>query len=134
MHPAPIVRASAGEDMVDALTGDLLAIDVAKPSTGQPETRLLQPRDDVDQADARQELRHAEGIEIGPGGHAPAPGGLQPIVEEFTLSLRHQLSSKSSPGQHRFPPSASRNRPRESPLGQDYVQFGLGTQVFGADS
>jgi hypothetical protein len=98
-HPGvdvvPIVSASTGKHPVDPLAGDLLTVNITEPRAGQSEPRLAQTFGQVDKPNARKKLGDAERIDVGAGRHAAGTRGLQPIIVEFALTLRHQLSPKS---------------------------------------
>ena len=64
MNVPPVVRGGAGEHEVEPLAGDLLAVDVAKPSACQSEPRFAQSIGQIDQADAGEQLGNPERIDI----------------------------------------------------------------------
>src|SRR4029079_4672761 len=94
MHALPILGARPGKHALHPLAGDLLAIDVVQPRAGKSEPSAFEPAADIDQADARKELRDGEWVYVGAVGDAAGSRGALPIVVELTLSLRHQLCSK----------------------------------------
>jgi hypothetical protein len=89
MDASPIRRAIPGKHLADALPRDFFAVDVPQPRPGQPKQALVEAVPEIDQPEMRKETRHFERIEIGPRRHGTLTGRLQPIIEEFTLSLCH---------------------------------------------
>jgi len=130
MDAAPIRGAVPGKHLVDALTGDFFAVDVAQPRSRQPEQALVNAIPEVDQAQMGKKLRHLEGIELGARRHGPLTGRSNLIVEEFTLSWRDQLGPKGAPGQHLIPPlPAQRPHLANHCEPSDYVEFACHMQA-----
>jgi len=64
VNTAPILCGLSAKDLVGALAGDLLPIDVVQARSRQPERRLVDAIPDIDQTDMGKQPRDLEGIEI----------------------------------------------------------------------
>jgi hypothetical protein len=123
MNPPPICCAIPGEHLADAPPCDFLAVDIPQPRPGQPKQAVIKAVPKIDEPEIRKKSRYFERIEVGTRRHTALTGGLKPVVEEFTLSLRHQLCLKGASGQHLIPPRASLAGLANRCELPDYVEF-----------
>ena len=96
VNAPPIKGGVAREDFLGMLSGDLLPVDIVKSRASQPKRGFGKAVPKVKQTDMWKQARDLERIEIRSGGHAPSIRRPEPVVEQFALSLHHELGSKGA--------------------------------------